>query len=187
VVAYQEHTEGGGATHTQCRDTSITGPYPKTVGCTTTGGSISYRDTLLEVGGVAYTASCDCDPLLPGEYKARWKDKGQLDILSIGNKGELKSHRYRITSAKQIIETMTQDNKRQSPCGGLTAVNVSSVPAGAEILVDDKFRGNTPSSFELPDGDHEIVIQREGFKTWKKHAGISGGRINVTAEMEKKE
>src|SRR5262249_46827972 len=37
----------------------------------------------------------------------------------------------------------------------LTTVSISSTPPSADIEVDDKFVGNTPSSVVLPAGDHK--------------------------------
>ena len=37
-------------------------------------------------------------------------------------------------------------------------VHVISDPAGATVVIDDWFRGETPSSHRLPFGPHEVVV-----------------------------
>jgi hypothetical protein len=41
-------------------------------------------------------------------------------------------------------------------------VAISSDPGGAEILVDDKFSGNTPAILKLPAGSHAILLKFPG-------------------------
>jgi len=55
------------------------------------------------------------------------------------------------------------------------AVDIKSTPDGAEITVDGKFMGTTPSLLRLPAGDHTIRLERTGFKPWEKVLTVSGG------------
>jgi hypothetical protein len=71
---------------------------------------------------------------------------------------------------------------RQSP---LTSIDVKSLPDGAEITVDDKFMGNTPSTLRLVAGDHKVKLQKPGFKPWERTLTVvSGGTANVNATLE---
>lgn len=67
-----------------------------------------------------------------------------------------------------------------------TRVEVTSSPAGADIEVDGKFMGNTPSSIELEPGEHTVAVKKDGFAGWQKTIKISGGNVNLVAELEKK-
>lgn len=67
---------------------------------------------------------------------------------------------------------------------GLTSMNVSSVPGNADIEVDGKFVGNTPSSISLSPGDHTIRIAKKGYKPWERKLAASGGTATVNAELE---
>lgn len=51
---------------------------------------------------------------------------------------------------------------------GTGTVNISSDPAGAEISIDGKFVGNTPSSLKLASGQHSIEIKAPGKRTWQR-------------------
>lgn len=65
-----------------------------------------------------------------------------------------------------------------------TVVSISSVPGAADIEVDGKFVGNTPSSISIPAGEHSIKISKTGFKPWERKMAVSGGTANVNAELE---
>jgi hypothetical protein len=71
-----------------------------------------------------------------------------------------------------------------SSAGALTSVNVSSTPGSADVEVDGKFVGNTPSSIALPAGDHTIRVTKKGYKAWERKLAVSGGTANVNAELE---
>jgi hypothetical protein len=62
-------------------------------------------------------------------------------------------------------------------------LDISSTPAGADIEVDGKFVGSTPSSISLAPGDHEISVKKNGFSVWDRKLSVSSGHINVNAEL----
>lgn len=67
-------------------------------------------------------------------------------------------------------------------------VIIKSTPDGAEITVDEKFVGNTPSTLRLKPGDHVISISKSGFTLWKRTVTLgSGSSITVDATLEKKQ
>ena len=61
---------------------------------------------------------------------------------------------------------------------------VASTPPGADIEVDGNFVGNTPSSVNLSPGAHQITIKKKGFVDWSKTLNVTGGNINLNAELE---
>jgi hypothetical protein len=71
-----------------------------------------------------------------------------------------------------------------TPSGALTPVNVSSSPGSADVEVDGKFVGNTPSSISLTTGDHTVRITKKGYKAWERQLAVSGGTANINAELE---
>jgi hydrogenase maturation factor len=67
-----------------------------------------------------------------------------------------------------------------------SAVTVKSIPDGAEITVDDKFVGTTPSTIQLIPGEHKIVVSKSGFKMWERAMTVNpNGNINLNAELER--
>jgi hypothetical protein len=63
-------------------------------------------------------------------------------------------------------------------------LDIVSSPAGAEISVDGNFVGDTPSDLTVPAGVHTISITKHGYKLWERKLTVSGGKINVTADLE---
>jgi serine protease Do len=49
---------------------------------------------------------------------------------------------------------------------------VKSEPDGAEIYIDGKYFGSTPSRLSLSQGEHTIRISRPGFDTWERRVQI---------------
>jgi hypothetical protein len=73
-----------------------------------------------------------------------------------------------------------------SSTGAYSSVTIKSVPDGADITIDDKFVGTTPSTIQLLAGDHKIVVTKSGFKPWERSMSVNAnGNLNVSAELEK--
>lgn len=67
-----------------------------------------------------------------------------------------------------------------------SSVTVKSEPDGADITVDDKFMGTTPSTIRLNPGEHRIVVSKSGFKPWERTMSVNAnGNVNLNAELEK--
>lgn len=68
----------------------------------------------------------------------------------------------------------------------LESISVKSTPDGADITVDGKYVGSTPSTVRLAPGDHTVVIEKSGFKAWHRTMALSaGGNVNIDATLEK--
>ncbi len=65
----------------------------------------------------------------------------------------------------------------------VSSVEIKSAPDGAEITVDGKFRGNTPSTLKLAAGEHTIRIERQGFKVWEKILTVDGGESSTVSAV----
>ena len=62
-------------------------------------------------------------------------------------------------------------------------LDIASTPPGADIEIDGKFVGNTPSSISVAPGDHEISIKKSGFTDWTRKMSVSSGHVNINAEL----
>ena len=62
-------------------------------------------------------------------------------------------------------------------------IDITSTPAGADIEIDGKFVGSTPSSVSVTPGDHEIAVKKTGFTAWNRKVSVSSGHININAEL----
>ncbi len=64
--------------------------------------------------------------------------------------------------------------------------NFSSTPPGAEITLDGKYVGSTPSKIDLATGTHIVVFSMPGFGQWKRELTVlSGSELNVIAILQK--
>ncbi|MGB7943352.1 MAG: PEGA domain-containing protein, partial [Terriglobales bacterium] len=64
--------------------------------------------------------------------------------------------------------------------------NFSSTPPGAEITVDWRYVGSTPSEISLRPGTHIVVISMQGFDEWKRELTVAAdSAVNVTANLQK--
>ncbi len=69
---------------------------------------------------------------------------------------------------------------------GKGELRIDSVPQGADIEVDGSFVGNTPSTVQLTEGDHMVVLRKGGYKKWEGTVKVSAGNsVRVSAELEK--
>jgi len=68
----------------------------------------------------------------------------------------------------------------------LSSVDVKSSPDGAEITIDEKYMGSTPSTLKLPAGDHKVKLEKSGFKVWERTLVLgAGATANINATLEK--
>ena len=62
----------------------------------------------------------------------------------------------------------------------------SSTPAGAEVTVDGRYVGSTPSVLGLTTGTHVVVVSMAGFRQWKRELAVeAGSELTVNAVLEK--
>lgn len=85
------------------------------------------------------------------------------------------------SSLAGITETSQADVSVQE----LSLVEIKSTPDGADITVDEKFMGSTPSTLHLRGGDHKLKVEKAGFKAWEKTLTVSsGGNATVNVSLE---
>jgi len=74
---------------------------------------------------------------------------------------------------------------KASASGALAVVTFKSTPEGADITVNGKFIGDTPSTARLPSGDCVISIEKAGYKPWKRTVTLTeGGTVTLDATLE---
>jgi hypothetical protein len=62
----------------------------------------------------------------------------------------------------------------------------SSTPAGAEITLDGKYVGNTPSELSLSTGAHTVVFSMPGFAQWQRELTVlPASELNVSMVLQK--
>src|ERR1700730_15034741 len=92
----------------------------------------------------------------------------------------------------RVEATNTQAGKAenagtQAQAGTNAEVEVASPPSGADIEVDGSFVGSTPSTIGVTTGDHTVTLKKSGFTTWERKIKVSGGRIQISADLQASE
>lgn len=65
-------------------------------------------------------------------------------------------------------------------------VNVSSNPAGADVLLDGNFVGNAPATLKISGGKHTITVKMSGQKDWRRDITVEpGSEVQLAATLEK--
>jgi hypothetical protein len=80
---------------------------------------------------------------------------------------------------------LTNVSAKSSDSPYTSQIAVSSTPAQADIEIDGSFVGNTPSTIDVTPGEHVVVVKKSGYKDWQRKMKVTGGSINIAAQLEK--
>ena len=72
-------------------------------------------------------------------------------ILNLTNGNEIKMSERRVTLLGEPVATL----------------RILSRPSGASVYVDENYHGTTPMVLEVPAGDHNITIEKQGYETYR--------------------
>ena len=111
------------------------------------------------------------------------KDACRVIIADFAEHGHVKS-----TSASQlgmVDAAVTSHPSAVEQNGVPTELDVTSTPDGAEISVDGRFAGNTPSTINVVPGQHTIKVQMDGYQSWQREINTSGGKVRLSAILTK--
>ncbi len=85
----------------------------------------------------------------------------------------------------EVALTSDAESRAPLPANAPSVVVVRSDPAGADIFVDGKFAGQTPSTLRLAPGDRNISIKMDGRAPWQRTLVVTpGGEANVAATLQ---
>jgi len=64
-------------------------------------------------------------------------------------------------------------------------VNITSTPAGADVLLDGNFVGNAPATLKLAPGKHTITVKMSGRKDWTRELSVeAASEVQLSATLE---
>jgi len=162
--------------------------------------------------GQAFHVSCTndskwsrCMPLPKGESFDAKKEKRGLLVYLEDDKGKLRSQLYTYVAGEaqgNVVEpAAARETQPDAPApnpvpapNAATAASppervkcsFSSTPAGADITLDGRYVGSTPSVLNLTTGKHVVVVSTPGFAEWKRELTVSAGSdLTVNAVLEK--
>jgi PEGA domain len=157
-----------------------------------------------------------CVPLAKGESFDAKKEKHGLDVYYVDDKGKTRRQFYTLvdmngkaapplaspvaTQPAAAAAASRQSSPAPAPAPPAVAAQqvspekgsekvkcgFSSTPSGADITVDGKYVGSTPSEIPLSTGTHVVVLSMSGFSEWKRELTVEAGSVlNVTANLQK--
>ncbi len=146
-------------------------PDNKTAGILLQGDKDNYRAILVALQGVTGV------PVTVGEKDREFVPVGVKTDVTKGGTDEK-------ATDKNTPESKGTQNAPADAAKG--TVNVSSVPAGADLLVNGQFVGNCPASLKLTAGKHTVTARLPGYKDWSREITVqSGSEVQLTANLEK--
>ncbi len=82
-------------------------------------------------------------------------------------------------------EPGTPDSSQGAGRSGMATVTIKSNPDGADINLDGKFVGSTPSTLNVRPGEHAIGVDLHGYKVWQRSVSVTeGDNITISAALE---
>ena len=123
------------------------------------------------------------------------KDKGTACELQVqtaysgaftNDAGDLKKRvEESLSKLKNVpLPAGTADVAAAAPAPAQASLSVDSTPAGADIEIDGKFVGNTPSTITVAPGSHTVAVKKKGFADWSKTLDVSGGTVHLNADLD---
>jgi hypothetical protein len=92
-------------------------------------------------------------------------------------------NRFGVDQSVPVLPNQAGQSHAEPPIGpAVGKVQITSLPSGAEILVDGKFAGCTPSEVMLVPGEHGVKVGLNG-REWSRTLTISRGRITLHADL----
>ncbi len=101
---------------------------------------------------------------------------------------DLEKFRVAATGQQPVSGQTAMPVSNATVAGGVSqaSLSITSTPPGAEIELNGKFAGNTPSTLKANPGSHKVTIKRNGFKAWERELQVEAGAlISINAELEK--
>jgi hypothetical protein len=145
-------------------------PDKKNAGILLQGDKDNYRAILVALQGVTGA------PVSVGEK--------EREFVPIGVRTEVtKTEEPSVDASQPAASGAGRASQAQptAPC----VVAITSTPAGADILVDDEFAGNTPSTINIPAGRHVVTARKSGYQDWVRSMNFYTGSITLSAELNR--
>jgi len=168
-----------------------------------------------EENGRTYHITCSietrysrCVPLPKGgSYDARREKRG-VTVYYVDDRGKARSQLYTVAAADREAffstasasgaqaDNASSGNGNQAAAGASAPAagtlpetvkcSFSSTPSGADVMLDGRFVGSTPSVIGVTEGAHVVVVSMAGFARWKRELTITrGSELTINAVLEK--
>ena len=72
--------------------------------------------------------------------------------------------------ATPVVQLPQNEVQNQLPA----LLKVDSLPTGAQVFIDDAFKGKTPLALDLPAGKYEVLVTLRGYYEWEARIELDG-------------
>jgi len=156
-----------------------------------------YSVTFFEGGTYPYVFSAICREAEPNKTLVAItveQSVGNPQVFGVGKAKEKQASRFwaELDRAIQINQALKPEsaeagNSRPSVKDESARLTVKSNPDGADITVDGKFVGSTPSTVEIKPGDHSVRVEFSGYVPWERRLSMSSGdQTSLNAILQQK-
>lgn len=137
-----------------------------------------------------------CVPLLQGHTFEAKRDKRGFLVFYADENGKVRKQLYTVVDPEPN-EAPPAKATKTAAASPAPAANISepregvkcsfsSTPPGAEVTVDGRYVGSTPSVLALSVGNHTVEVSLPGFVRWKRDLTVSSGsELTVNAVLQK--
>jgi PEGA domain len=107
-------------------------------------------------------------------------DAGQKSAIQTSAKQNSPSQNSPVQATSGVSPASVAASRQKVKC------SFSSTPPGAEITLDGRFVGSTPSTLGVGLGTHVVVLFMPGFAQWKRELTVSDdSELTVNATLQK--
>jgi len=148
-----------------------------------------------------------CVPLPKGQSFDSKKEKRGLTLYYEDDKGKVRKQLYAFVAARggagdavpspfavqvpSAVESVEKASTASAASGDSTPTvkcSFRSTPQGAEVTLDGRYIGSTPSVVSVSSGVHAVVVALPGFAPWKRDLTVSAqSELTVNAILEKEQ
>jgi len=162
--------------------------------CNHSKGAVMMNTLLVQEGNdPPFKISCTvdtrysrCVPLPKGQtFEARRQKRG-IEVSYTDDKGKFRSQMYSLVEGNPSLAGPVENVEQLPAAEQSVKCSFSSTPAGADLTLDGKYVGSTPSVVSVTPGTHIVVVSMGGFTQWKRELTVSAGSdLTVNAVLEK--
>lgn len=163
------------------------GYYEQSGTFTVSGEKVTRKITLkADAAMVTISAGEGAEIWVNNELKGQSPWRGQLPSGTYIFEARKEGHRTTSLSQSIASTPAEQSYTLDAPTPIYGSVDISSVPAMADVYIDGKHVGQTPMISDLFEGNHAITIRKEGYKLFEQVASVVEGKTSiVVATLEK--
>ena len=151
---------------------------------TVSGAKVTRKVTLkADAAMVTISAGGDADIWVNNERKGNSSWRGMLSSGTYIFEARKEGHRTTRLSQTITSATAEQSYTLDAPTPIMGRLDVSCVPAIADLYVDGKKIGETPLTTSLMVGEHSVELRRSGYTSQSQKVSVSEGKtatVNVT-------